>query len=285
MKTYLVLLIIPAILSDIKASSLFPNEVSIIGARVVAPIWRNTQVKHRLFDQALTIIPRTIIPVSHIRYLSTASLRTSTVSKLPFSGIFMHGLTPMRSTVSAFPVFSFRGFSSSSGDAFKPEIAVVNQENLGSLLNLAQAYEAEFSSLTGKMPSHDGIFKFDTMPFNPYVGYIFYYDNLPIGFCVLNPESNPKDISEYYIVPVMRRKNLGYLFAQAIFSTYPGQWQVRQIQGADQAVKFWRRLISQYTQNQYVEERVNDPEWGLVTRQLFVSKDAGGVKPLAVSHK
>ena len=164
-------------------------------------------------------------------------------------------------------------------------IAVVNQENLGSLLNLAQAYEAEFSSLTGKMPGDDGIFKLDTMPFKPYVGYIFYYDGIPIGFCILNPESNPKDISEYYIVPVMRRKNLGYLFAQAIFSTYPGQWQVRQIQGADQAVKFWRRLISQYTQNQYVEERVNDPEWGLVTRQLFVSKDAGGVKPLAVSHK
>ncbi len=147
----------------------------------------------------------------------------------------------------------------------------VNHTNLLVILNLAQAYEAEFSALTGKIPNDNGEFVFDTIPVTPYQGYLFYQENTPIGFCVINTNSTLKDIAEFYIIPSMRRKEIGTQFAYAIFNKYPGLWQARQIKGADHAVKFWRNVISAYTKNNYKEQTIQDPHWGTVTRQIFTS--------------
>lgn len=53
-------------------------------------------------------------------------------------------------------------------------LKVVGDYNIDVLLNLSQAYEAEFSSITGKRPNEDGVFTLDTMPYDPYIGYILY---------------------------------------------------------------------------------------------------------------
>ena len=145
----------------------------------------------------------------------------------------------------------------------------INQNNAEIFKNLAQAYEAEFSNLTHKVPNEFGLFKLDTLPNTPYVGYLLYCQETPVGFCVANIESEIKDIAEFYIVPVMRKKNMGYQFAVMIFNRYPGQWQVRQIEGAIDAINFWRRVIKKYTGNKYEESVVQDAHWGIVTRQRF----------------
>jgi predicted acetyltransferase len=139
--------------------------------------------------------------------------------------------------------------------------------------NLAQAYEAEFSSLTGKMPDENGFFKIDTLPLKPYTGYLLFYQKHPIGFCVAETESDLKDIAEFYIIPVMRKKNFGYQLAKMVFDRHPGQWQVRQINGANDAISFWRAVVRNYTHNQFNEAVVNDPYWGVVTRQQFCTAD------------
>jgi hypothetical protein len=46
---------------------------------------------------------------------------------------------------------------------------------------------------------------------------------------------------------------------------------VRQIEGAEHAKAFWRKTISRYTHNGYIEVIVNDADWGVVTLQRFVS--------------
>lgn len=148
----------------------------------------------------------------------------------------------------------------------------VDHNNLAIILNLAQAYEAEFSTLTGKVPNIKGEFAFDTIPVVPYSGYLFYQNNTPVGFCVINTHSIPKDIAEFYIIPSKRHKKIGTEFAYSIFDKYPGLWQVRQIKGADHAVAFWRNVISTYTNNNYKEQTVEDPDWGIVTRQTFSSE-------------
>lgn len=149
----------------------------------------------------------------------------------------------------------------------------IDQQNLDIFKNLAHAYEAEFSSITHKMPDEFGLFKIDTLPAAPYVGYLLYQQEIPIGFCVANSESEIKDIAEFYIVPVMRRHNFGYQLAIMMFDKYPGQWQVRQIDGADHAISFWRSVIKKYTHNQYEESVVQDPHWGMVTRQRFKTSE------------
>lgn len=99
----------------------------------------------------------------------------------------------------------------------------INQQNLEVFKNLAQAYEAEFSNLTHKMPNESGLFKIDILPGGPYVGYLLFYQEKAVGFCVANVESEIRDIAEFYIVPVMRKKNLGYELAVMIFNRYPGK--------------------------------------------------------------
>jgi predicted acetyltransferase len=111
----------------------------------------------------------------------------------------------------------------------------------------------------------------DTLPTAPYEGYFLYKNATPIGFAIINISSTPHDVAEFYIIPSARRNGSGQIFAHHIFAKYPGSWQVRQISGADLAIKFWRKVISSFRDGKFTEEVVNDPEWGVVTKQSFRS--------------
>ena len=156
-------------------------------------------------------------------------------------------------------------------------IVPIDEKNTETYINLARSYEAEFSNLTHKLPNESGIFEPDTLPLPPYAGYLLYKKEMPVGFCIAEINDKRNDIAEFYIIPALRKNNLGFLLATTIFDLHPGQWQVRQIDGADNAKSFWRKVISQHTKNQYTESVVSDPDWGIVTRQQFtintLSKD------------
>lgn len=152
------------------------------------------------------------------------------------------------------------------------KIAIINKRNFRILINLAQAYEAEFSAITKKIPDKYGVFKLDTLPILPYIGYLLYINKIPVGFCIIKAISKIKDISEFYIIPSMRKRKLGIQFAHCIFDKYPGQWQVRQISGAYHAIDFWRKTIALYTNNKFKESVKSDKDWGIVTCQRFISK-------------
>lgn len=149
-------------------------------------------------------------------------------------------------------------------------IKQIDQANLDIYFNLAHSYEAEFSSITEKLPNNVGIFEPDTVPNDIYISYLMFEDDRPIGFCIANVQSNPHDIAEFYIVPVKRKQGLGLKLAEYVCNEYPGQWQIRQIQGATAATKFWRRVVAELTNGIYQEDFVKDSDWGMVTRQRFV---------------
>ena len=150
------------------------------------------------------------------------------------------------------------------------EFVKINKENLHLYLNLAHAYEAEFSNLTEKLPTPDGLFKPDTMPTDTHASYLLFDNDLPVGFCIAEITQMPHDICEFYIAPVARRKKLGYKLAEFVFKQFPGCWQVRQIVGAEQAIAFWRNVIGRLANESCEEQVVDDPIWGRVTRQRFV---------------
>ncbi|MDR3478612.1 MAG: hypothetical protein P4M14_11345 [Gammaproteobacteria bacterium] len=158
---------------------------------------------------------------------------------------------------------------SRSAQADEPVLIEIKAENLEVYINLARSYEAEFSSLTHKMPNEHGIFEPDTLPNPPYVGYLLYKKNIPVGFCIFEVNEEFNDISEFYIIPAMQKSKLGYSLAATIFNMYPGQWQVRQIPGANDATAFWRKVIGKLTNGKYTEAEVDDTDWGRVMRQQF----------------
>lgn len=94
----------------------------------------------------------------------------------------------------------------------------------------------------------------------------------PTGFVLKGMVNGRSDIAEFYILPCYRKRGFGKLLAFAVFDRFPGPWQVRQILGAENALAFWRRTIHEYTHGNYTEDQINDPHWGLITRQLFESR-------------
>lgn len=137
-------------------------------------------------------------------------------------------------------------------------------------LNLALAYEAEFSGITRKKPDKDATFALDTMVGDGVTGYLLYIDSLPAGFAMIACADHDQfQVCEFYILPCFRRQGVGKQFAHCLFDKHPGQWQVKQIEGADHAVFFWRHVIAGYTDNSFTEDEYQDDYWGRVIRQVF----------------
>jgi predicted acetyltransferase len=152
------------------------------------------------------------------------------------------------------------------------DIRTVSQDTVQVLLNLMQAYEAEFSAITAKLPQSDGLFSLDTPIDDDHNGWLLYDRGAPVGFAITGLHSNRHDISDFYVIPALRGHGLGMRFAHKIFGLHPGLWQVRQISGADSAINFWRKTISIFTHGAFLETTEEDEYWGRVTVQRFVSK-------------
>jgi len=152
------------------------------------------------------------------------------------------------------------------------ELIFIGPDKLDVYKNLAQAYEAEFSYLTHKLPQANGLFTLDTLPVSPYIGYLLYKKTMPVGFCVANVKGPINDMAEFYIVPSMRAQGWGQILATTLFDRFKGSWQVRELEGAKQAIGFWRQVIGEYSHQNYIEARVADKDWGSVVRQSFQSR-------------
>lgn len=150
-------------------------------------------------------------------------------------------------------------------------LKLITEKNSTIFESLAQDYEEEFSSITGKSKQPNGKYSVDVEWHSPNVGYYWEEDGQIMGFVIKDHADQHADIGEFYVAPAYRKKRVGRKMAFAIFNEYPGLWQVRQIQGADLAKKFWRAVINEYTSGNYVELELQDPIWGKVSCQRFES--------------
>lgn len=153
----------------------------------------------------------------------------------------------------------------------KLRVVSVTVDNRAAFDRLMQNYEAEFSSITGKMPGPDAVFPLDTFLDDQHCGYLAYRGGIPVGFNLIAVKEAGRDfeVCEFYIIPACRKCKLGYDLAAAVFDLHRGTWEVKQIAGADNAKAFWRKAIGHYTRGNYVEEDYSDSYWGAVTRQRF----------------
>ncbi|ESP91653.1 GNAT family N-acetyltransferase [Pseudoalteromonas luteoviolacea] len=151
------------------------------------------------------------------------------------------------------------------------ELVAVNDLNQAVYYNLAQAYEAEFSKLTEKVPRQDGMFELDTDIAQEQVSaFVCYVSGVPAGIAAIYMHSDKDmEIAEFYIVPVFRKAKLGTQFAHALWAMYPGSWTIKQIAGAGYATEFWRSAILKLPGLDLIEDEYVDPYWGKVTRQRF----------------
>ena len=149
-------------------------------------------------------------------------------------------------------------------------IARVDDGNMAVYRNLAQSYEGEFSALTRKAPGKDGLFALDTEPGGDVTGYLLFIDGMPSGLAAVASKAEGRhEVCEFYVVPGFRLRGWGSRFAHGLWEGMPGSWEVKQIEGAGYATRFWRKAIGSYGCMDIVEDTFLDPFWGPVTRQRF----------------
>lgn len=71
--------------------------------------------------------------------------------------------------------------------------------------------------------------------------------------CEYNDLNNPHNIAEFFIMQKYRKKGIGKNVAIQIFNLYKGGWEVSQWSKNLPAQKFWRSVISEYTNDNYKE--------------------------------
>lgn len=148
-------------------------------------------------------------------------------------------------------------------------IAEVGAINLDVYLNLAQAYEAEFSPITHKTPNSLGLYELDSIIGEEVKGYILHTHDHPAGLAAVSILGDgTRDLREFYIIPTMRGRGIGTLFAESIFSLHPGAWTVKQLTEAHHAIRFWQRAFAEL-KIEYKQQSLNDPYWGNVVMQSF----------------
>lgn len=148
-------------------------------------------------------------------------------------------------------------------------LKAVCDSNLSTYLNLAQAYEAEFSPITKKNPNLTGLYELDTTIGGEVKAYILQNSANAIGFAAASvPEEGTRDLCEFYIVPTMRGKKIGTYLARQVFSFYPGKWTVKQLKQATHATSFWHQALSELG-IPYEETILLDEYWGNVVMQTF----------------
>ena len=66
-------------------------------------------------------------------------------------------------------------------------------------------------------------------------------------------DENAQTVLEFFVMKKYRRNGVGKFAAKAAFDMFRGKWEVCQMQNNFPARKFWKSVISEYTENNYQE--------------------------------
>ncbi|NVC92455.1 hypothetical protein FC650_02085 [Vibrio natriegens] len=149
-------------------------------------------------------------------------------------------------------------------------IVKVDDSNVHVYANLYQGYGAEFSKIIEDKPDENGLFEIYPKLEGDVTGYLLYLDGVPAALTAIE-EKSPREfeICDFYVVPYFRKNKVGKRFISNLFETLEGSWEIKQVNGADHAVSFWREVVGDYTSGNFAEDEYADKKWGIVTRQRF----------------
>jgi ribosomal-protein-alanine N-acetyltransferase len=77
------------------------------------------------------------------------------------------------------------------------------------------------------------------------------------GFVIIDKKgSDPQidfNMAQFFIVRKFKNKGIGRYVACECFDKFPGMWEVMVMPGSDGAYRFWRSVIREYTQDDFIE--------------------------------
>ena len=149
----------------------------------------------------------------------------------------------------------------------RPTLVKATFEDYPCIQNLARFYVYDLSRTCGFISKDwsapkDGLYEsfdfkcyFEEKDRYPYL--IKVNDELA-GFVLIHKEGTcPKtdwNMGEFFILAKFQGKGLGLQTAKEIWKMFPGNWEISVIPENTTALKFWRKSIKDFTNNQFQEE-------------------------------
>jgi predicted acetyltransferase len=91
-------------------------------------------------------------------------------------------------------------------------------------------------------------------------GFIIVKDNSTQRFNYID-DKDAHSINEFFVMKKYRRTGIGTFAAQAVFDKFKGKWEICQMPNNIPARKFWKSIISEYTQNDFQEFNNDNAKW------------------------
>lgn len=132
--------------------------------------------------------------------------------------------------------------------------------------NLGRFYVYDMSRECGERPDFatpaDGLFMCRDWSYYwekpAHYPFLIYVDEELAGFALVNNVGSTPDVDfnmgEFFIVAKFQKKGVGKKAAIQLFTQFKGVWEVMQMPLNRAAVKFWEKIVSEYTQGAYARE-------------------------------
>ena len=131
--------------------------------------------------------------------------------------------------------------------------------------NLGRFYVYDMSEYLGntegwEMPE-DGLY--ECIDFKKYwedknsFPFLVRFENEIAGFAIIDKKGSSPEIdfnmAQFFILRKFKNKHIGRYVAHQCFKKFPGEWEVMVIPGNEGAYRFWRAIIKDYKNNDFVE--------------------------------
>jgi predicted acetyltransferase len=136
----------------------------------------------------------------------------------------------------------------------------VRKEEKEILRNLLEKYNYEFSQYDNNDVNNLGLYGYDYLDSywteeNRFPFFIK-VDGKLAGFAMVNdyPEIKIETnycMSEFFVMQKYRKMGIGTYVENKIFDKFKGKWQLKRHPKNEASVKFWNKVISEYTEEKY----------------------------------
>lgn len=154
-----------------------------------------------------------------------------------------------------------------------PVIKKAELKDKETIKNLMQFYFYDFSEFVAAYVGNNGLF-YEYKYLNAYweekerFPYLIEKEGKIAGFILVREVQEEGkhfwSIAEFFIMKKFRLNGLGKHAAHQVFEKHKGNWEVFQIENNKPAQAFWRKVISEYTQGEFVERA----EEGMVIQEF-----------------
>ncbi len=140
-----------------------------------------------------------------------------------------------------------------------PQVTVVRASpaDMPHIADLLELYIQDFSEFLPLQRGTDGRYGYPDLPLywtdpsrHPF---LIQVDSQPGGFALVKRGSERSgndhawDMVEFFVLQSQRHRGVGLAAAQQLFTLFPGPWEVRVLPANRAAIRFWDRVISDWS--------------------------------------